>query len=59
MFYVRRKVWGQLLCIYFATTDAFEYLLLRTVEYLILERAQISQLLDTRCCRSWVGVHSK
>ena len=32
-------------------TDAYEYLLLRTIEYLILEAAQSCKQLDTRCCR--------
>ena len=45
--------------VYFATTDASEYLLLRTVKYLLLEAAQSCKQLDIRCCRSWVGVHAK
>ena len=37
-------------CVYFAMTDASEYLLLRTIEYLILEAAQSCKQLDVRCC---------
>jgi len=37
--------------VYFATTNASEYLLLRTTDYLILEAAQSCKQLDIRCCR--------
>ena len=42
IFHVWCKVWRQLLCVsvYFAMTDASEYLLSGTIEYLILEAAQ-------------------
>jgi len=33
----------------FATTDACEYLLLRSIEYFILEAAQSCKQLDMRC----------
>jgi len=39
-------VWRQLLCVYFATTDASDYLLMKTIEYLILEAEQSCKQLD-------------
>ena len=44
-------MWRQLLCVYIAPTDASEYLLLRTIEYLIVEAAQSCKQLDITCCR--------